>query len=506
MSADSTTLSYSSSPFYNKVKEAQSDIPRLRRIYRGITHPQQSVLTKADKAIIKKLKYTVLDGLVVTDSGQWVIPATATKLITDILQAFHDDPSSGHQGIARTTDIVSKYFYWEQLRPDVEKYVKACDVCQRIKPPNVTHGKLQPLSVPTSSWSHISCDFLTDLPLTLNGFDTVMVVVCRLSKMAHFIPMVGNWSAEDVAFLYVRDIFSKHGLPDNITSDRDPKFTSNFWTALNKILGIKLNMSSAHHPQTDGQSERTIRTLEQYLRAYINFQQDDWDMWLPLAEFAHNSHTNNSTMLSPFATVYGSNPKSPLDVKFGTSSVASASEVAKLIRSNVESAQAAMKAAQDRYTKYASKGKVDLALGVGDMVWLRTKYYVNDTTSTRPSRKLGNKYMGPYKITKVVSPVAYKLALPAKFRIHPVIHVSQLKRYVPPSNYSKKYARPAPEIVDGKEVHEIERILDRRTRYNRTEYLVRWKGFSEDDDEWLPDWALTGAPDAIAKFEKLHPL
>ena len=141
---------------------------------------------------------------------------------------------------------------WIGMKEDIAKYVESCDKCQQAKPENVTHGKLQPLSIPGRSWSHISTKFVTGLPMTKNGFDAIMVVICILSKMVIFVAIYSTWTALEVAKAFIKTVYAKHGLPDNITSDRDPKFTSLFWKGVNDILGIKMNMSSANHPQTDG--------------------------------------------------------------------------------------------------------------------------------------------------------------------------------------------------------------------------------------------------------------
>lgn len=303
---------------------------------------------------------------------------------------------------------------------------------------------------------------------------------------------------------YIREVYCKYGLPDNLTSDRDPKFSGLFWKSLCNLLGIKLNMSSSRHPQTDGQSERMIRTLEQYLRNYINFMQNDWEEWLPFAEFAQNNARNTSTGLTPFEIVLGYHPQSTMDATLGISSNPAAEELAKSMDNNVRLAIENLKRAQDRYTKYASKGKRDEIFAVGDKVWISTEFLSTDVSLARPNKALGHKYLGPYAIIKVISPVSYMLDLPYGIKSHPTIHVSNLKRYVKPHKLAPTLQIPDPEIVDGDEEYEVEEIVDTRIRHKHNEYLVRWKGFGDLDMEWLRESDLTHAKDLIIKFQEKH--
>ena len=308
--------------------------------------------------------------------------------------------------------------------------------------------------------------------------------------MVHFTLCKSTWNAEEVAWAFLRDIFSKHGLPENVTSDRDPKFVSHFWKSVNSILDIKLNMSSANHPQTDGQSERTIHTLEQYLRYYINYLQDDWDKWLPLAEFASNNHVSSTTKLSPFKVVYGFPPRSPMDVVMGTSDVPAGKNYTNAIQENIKMAQQCMREAQERYAFFADKGKKNISFKVGDKVLVSTKYSINDATAGRPSGKLRAKFMGPYTIIKVVSPVSYKLELPPKWKIHPVIYISQLQPYVQISKFSQQHKQLPPEFINNHEEYEIEKILNKHIQYYKSQYLMKWKGYGDENNMWLPIWKL----------------
>ena len=198
------------------------------------------------------------------------------------------------------------------MTKDVDAYVKACQLCDRVKASrSAPPGFLQPLPVPFRAWSDISVDYITPLPkCERNGrvYQHVIVVVCRLTKMRHFIPVEGL-SAEELADVFVNRIYCLHGTPDNVVSDRGTQFISMFWRHLSDRLGVTLKHSSSFHAETDGQTERFNAMLEQYLRAYMSFAQDDWVDWLPLAEFASNNQVSETTRTTPFFANYGLHPK-----------------------------------------------------------------------------------------------------------------------------------------------------------------------------------------------------
>jgi hypothetical protein len=159
-------------------------------------------------------------------------------------------------------------------------------------------------------------DYITGLPCTTNGHDAILVFCDRLTKMVKFAPCMKTDDAAEAAHLFVKHVVSMHGMPDEIYSDRDTRFTSKFWQELMKGLGIKQKLSSAFHPETDGQTERTNRVLEEYLRHYVNPHQDDWDEWLPMAEFAYNNSVHAATVRhTPFFLCYGRHPKLPGGLK-----------------------------------------------------------------------------------------------------------------------------------------------------------------------------------------------
>ncbi len=207
-----------------------------------------------------------------------------------IMYEMHNPPYSGHLGTGNTERNIAQHYWWPHLQRDVLQYVKVCPICQRNRrPTHKAYGEMQSLPVPKGIWTSLSMDFITGLPVTERGHDAILVVVDRMSKMVHLIATTTTVTAPQVAQLYQDRIFALHGLPDDIVSDRDSKFTSAFWKNLQKLLGTNLNMSTAFHPQTDGQTERMNGILEDMLRHYVSPDQMDWDIFLSLAEFSMNN-------------------------------------------------------------------------------------------------------------------------------------------------------------------------------------------------------------------------
>ena len=236
------------------------------------------------------------DKLFVPDAGQ---------LKFRFIKKIHDDPAARHPGKTKTYEISSRYYYWPGIINDVKRFVKNCYGCRKSKNSrDEYHGALKPLPVPDRRWSHISIDFIVDLPVNrdLWGKDciNIMVVVNRLSKMVKCIFMDGI-TAKDAAKAFYIHIWKNHGLPSFIISDRGRTFVSYFWDQLTTRLGIKADLSTAYHPETDGQTEILNSIFEQYLKAYVNFPQNDWASWLPSAEFVINNHVSEITQCTLFS-------------------------------------------------------------------------------------------------------------------------------------------------------------------------------------------------------------
>ena len=347
-----------------------------------------------------------------------------------LLYEFHDSPIAGHPGRAKTMNAIAAQFYWPGISRSVNSYVNSCATCQRIKPSTLLPpGLLQPHSIPSRPWSHVSMDLITDLPTSLSlatgqTYDSIATFVCMLTKMAIFVPIHKTISSQQLAHVFIEHVVSKRGLPNVIVSDRDPRITSDFWQSLFKRLGSKLNLSSSHHPETDGQTERTHRTIEQILRAYVEPQHTDWVTWLPIAEFAYNNSTHSSTHQTPFLSNYGFNPTTPTSLAVPAPSSSTASSYLDTIRDVQLSITRELALSKAQQASFADQHRRPSSFKVGDRVRLSTR---NIALLDHPSSKFRPRFLGPFTISAVISPVAVKLALPAAMsRVHPVFHVSKL--------------------------------------------------------------------------------
>ncbi|GJS67859.1 ty3-gypsy retrotransposon protein [Tanacetum coccineum] len=285
-------ISYPTAPWLDDIRSYYSTNPQGIEFAASIT---------ADPTVFPN--HVFRDGLVFI-AGKLFIPPIS-HIREQLLTEFHSSFIGGHAGINATVKRLSGTFTWLGLKKDVAQFVKSCTVCQAIKHPNhKPYGLLQPLPTPSQPWHDISMDFITQLPPS-KGKVCIWVIVDRLSKYAHFIPLSPNYTAVTLASHFMHEIYRLHGLPKTIVSDRDPLFLSRFWKELFKLMGTKLLHSSAYHPQTDGQTEVVNRCLEMYLRAFVFDEPRTWAQLLYLAEFCYNTSHHSSINMSPFKALYG---------------------------------------------------------------------------------------------------------------------------------------------------------------------------------------------------------
>ncbi|THH07173.1 hypothetical protein EW145_g3557 [Phellinidium pouzarii] len=456
-------------------------------------------LRKTGRKVIRGEEWAEEQGLVLY-RGKVYVPRD-TQIRREIVKLHHDSTIAGHPGNWKTLELVSRNYWWPGMTKFVQTYVKACDKCSRHKVfPEKPAGKLVPNPVPSEPWQHISVDFVTGLP-EAQGFNAILVVCDRFSKQIHVINTRDETSALGLATLFRDNVWKLHGLPLSVISDRGPQFASAFTKELNKLLGIKTSLSTAFHPQTDGQTERINQEIEQYLRLFIDYRQENWPSWTPMAEFAYNNKIQSATKNSPFFVVYGRNPRMGFEPIRG-SRVESAEDFVLRMKKVHEETNAALEKAKEEMKKYADRIRREAPeYKVGDKVWLETSNLKID----RPTRKLAEKRIGPYPITRIISPNAVQLRLPPSIKIHPVVNVSRVRPHVE-SSIPGQRAEPTPPVQVGEEEEwEVEEILDSRIYQGKLQFLVKWKGYTDESNTWEAERNCANSPELVKKFYKSHP-
>jgi len=459
------------------------------------------------------------------DSRQRLVIPTK-KLHKQVLKACHDTVFSGHFGAERTKHLVQRLFYWPGMGKHIKDYCDSCLKCQAVKPTNkLPLGALLPLPVPTGKWTDVTVDMITGLPKTKHGFDAILVFVDRLTKMTHIVPTTETMDSEDFCWLLARDVIRLHGAPLTLISDRGSIFHSRYaqtWTA---DMGTWQRFSSAYHPQTDGQTERTNRVLEDVLRCFADTNQTDWDTYLPMAEFAMNNSPNAATRQTPFMLNYGVNPRHPDVIRLvrlhhnnilasdlrqqhiqlnavaamrstmrEVHNVPAASEFSTAMKKAISHTKILLQEARQRMQQFTDeKRTTNISFNTGDKVMVSTKHL---KLLTGGCNKLLPRYVGPFTVTAVINPVAYRLDLPSTMRVHNVFHISLLKLYTHRPGAS---VHPEPMIIDGNEEYEVEVLLSKREKTVSTkkathsengrkpkkvmEYLVKWKNYGPEHNQ-----------------------
>lgn len=367
---------------------------------------------------------------------------------------------------------------------DIQAYVRSCAICQQCKSDNAAYpGLLQPLPIPETIWSDVSMDFIEGLPVSA-GKSVILVVVDRFSKAAHFIALAHPYSALSVAQAYLDNIYKLHGCPSSIVSDRDAIFTSEFWREFFALQGVSLKMSTAYHPQRDGQTEVVNRCLETYLRCMCHEQPHLWSKWLALAEFWYNTNYHTSTQMSPYEVVYGQAPPVHLPYLPGESKVAVVARSLQERENMLLLLRFHLMRAQHRMKQLADTHRTERELEIGDFVFVKLQPYRQYSVVTRSNQKLAPKYYGPYKIIDRCGAVAYKLELPPGSQIHPVFHISQLKVLVGNVNTTTTL----PTMLQDAFVREPEQVLERKMVQRQgkaaTKVLVKWINEPVEEATW----------------------
>ncbi|GJR15064.1 putative nucleotidyltransferase, ribonuclease H [Tanacetum coccineum] len=414
--------------------------------------------------------------LTILSSTQLTLLHIATQLLESVFlthMLFHD---------------LKQHFWWSGMKRDVATFVSKCLTCQQVK---IEHqrasGLLQPLEIPVWKWDEISMDFVTGLPRTQRKHDAIWVVVDRLTKSAHFLPIRKDYPVSKIAEMFQQEIVRLHGTPSAIVSDRDPRFTSRFWKGLQKAWGTRLKFSTAFHPETDGQSERTIQTLEDMLRSCALEWAGNWDDYICLVEFAYNNSWHASIKCAPFEMLYGRKCRAPICWDQVGERILEGPEMIEVTNEKVAVAREKLKEAQTRQKSYADRHRRALEFQPGEHVFLK----VSPTRGVRRfgiKGKLSPRFIGPFEILDRVGEVSYRLALPPQLsHVHNVFHVSLLRGYKYHPLHVISY--PFDQIrEDLSYTEEPESILDRQDRVMRNKTIpfvkILWRNHPEREATW----------------------
>ncbi|KAL0541112.1 hypothetical protein IC582_021147 [Cucumis melo] len=381
-----------------------------------------------------------------------------------MLSTYHDSVVGGHSRFLRTYKRLASELYWPGMKTDVKKHCEECVVCQRNKTLALSPtGLLTPLEIPQQVWNDISMDFIEGLPKA-KGFEVVFVVVDRLSKYSHFIPLKHPYIAKSMADVFVKEVVRLHGFPSSIVSDRDKVFLNNFWKELFRLAGTKLNKSTAYHPRSEGQTEVVNRGLETYLHCFCGERPKEWVSWL-------------------LWVLYGRKPPSLISYGEGTTTNSTLAEQLSERDTVLAALRNQLLLAQQQMKQYADKKRRHVEYDIGEWVFLNIRPYRQLSLRKKRNEKLSPKYFGPCEILEKVGLVAYKLDLPATTSIHPVFHVSQLKKFVG----DQTGVQPTIQFVN--ENLEWQAQLEEALKYQKNsaggwEVLIRWKDLPEHEASW----------------------
>nr|CAI44654.1 OSJNBa0004L19.17 [Oryza sativa Japonica Group] len=473
----------------DQIREAQKNDPDMHGLLKNMKQGKAAGFTEDEHGTLW--------------NGKRVCVPDSRELKQLILQEAHESPYSIHPGSTKMYLDLKEKYWWVSMKREIAEFVALCDVCQRVKAEHQRPaGLLQPLQVPEWKWDEIGMDFITGLPKTQGGYDSIWVIVDRLTKVARFIPVKTTYGGNKLAELYFARVVSLHGVPKKIVSDRGSQFTSHFWKKLQEELGTRLNFSTAYHPQTDGQTERLNQILEDMLRACVLDFGKTWDKSLPYAEFSYNNSYQASIQMAPYEALYGRKCRTPLlwdqvgeSQVFGTDILREAEAKVRIIRDN-------LKVAQSRQKSYADNRRRDLEFAVDDFVYLRVTP-LRGVHRFQTKGKLAPRYVGPFRIIARRGEVAYQLELPASLgNVHDVFHVSQLKKClrVPSEQADSEQIEVREDLTYVERPVKILDTMERRTRNRVIRFCkVQWSNHAEEEATWEREDELKAAhPDLFA--------
>jgi RNase H-like domain found in reverse transcriptase/Reverse transcriptase (RNA-dependent DNA polymerase)/Integrase zinc binding domain/Integrase core domain/Retroviral aspartyl protease len=445
------------------------------------------------------------DGLLLF-KGKLMVP-DVDDLRTHLVREAHCQVSTAHPGKNKTVTLISDRYFWKGLRAFVDQFIQNCHTCRRAHVPRDRQpGFLHPLPIPDRPWQHIAMDFKS-APKDKQGYDNILVVICRLTKKPVSIPCLKTATAKDIAQLYITNIYRHHGVPDSIVSDRGPQFISDFWKAFTSILGIQLKLSTAFHPETDGQTEIMNQYMDQRLRPFVSYYQDNWSELLPIMDYAQLTLPHDSIGMSPFELLYGYKARTSFDWQAPRNpatareklSQEEAQAMARRMHDAWERARTIMKESQQKKERDVNPHRREPDFQPGDKVWISTK----NIKTERPSRKLDHQQMGPYEILRKEG-YSYRVKLPDSMNVHPVFAPGLLRKAAD-NPLPGQVNEPPPVIkITADEEHEVEAILAVKKIRKILKYRASWTGH-DNDPEWYPASDFKYSPHLLRDFHLQHP-
>lgn len=452
-----------------RIKVAQAECPRCQEILQGDRRTDE---WRAHYKVHGDLLWSSREG-----DLRVIVPATpeAAELRADLIREAHDSALGGHLGATKTLERLSRHATWSDMRREVVDYCRACNVCQRTKPSgHASQGPRWPLPIPERKWSWVSLDFVGPFTPGPSGRDYVLVVVDKLTKRVRYLPCTQHTTAEQAALLYYEHVFKHHGWPLRLVSDRGPQFTAEVWQQLWKLTGTTLNLSTAGHPQTDGQSEGAVRVLEQVLRGYVNVVGDDWERYLPSLEFAVNDSVTRTTGFTPFQLEFGQDPITPLAMALGR--VPQGHSTIERMRDTLATARRVLREVTERETAAENAKRRPHEFEVGSWAYIRREQGVR-------THKLEGLWDRPYEVT-AVTPNYVTLRMPG--RKHRNVNVSKLRRH---------YFGASENFTTGQRINE-HRFREDQSGGLEIQYRVRGRWYGLDD--------LVGMHSAWAAVQAYH--
>lgn len=460
-----------------------------------------------------------------SDAERRICIGANNRLKMQLIQEAHDPPVAGHLGYDKTYARLSELFYWPRMYESINKFTQSCETCARSK--SATGRKramLRSLGVPLRPWESISMDFVTDLTPDEDGYNTLLVVVCRLSKMAHFIPCKSTMTASECATLIFDHVVRLHGMPAHIVHDQDKLFIANLWRLVWPYFGTELHYASTGHAQSDGQTEIVNKTVGNMARCYIDSLHKNWSRLMAPFEFAYNSAETATTGLSPFFVVLGYEPLTPsrlLLLGTGVEPRGLYNDIPGVTPGTQEWLQAraalhrrardAMALAQTKQAMQANRTRQVVRYQAGDRVWLSTYFLRLNTPTTEPkTTKFLPKYIGPFIVLHPVPKhdpfaTAFALDMPDHFRCRRTHNADLLKPYRTndESLFPDRYA-PTPQdiVVDGAAEYEVEDILDHSYRgpHKTLHFLINWVGYPMEYNTWEPEDLVVNCPKVLDNY------